>query len=104
MDENEAKRKAIFKGVENFEIDHDLFGRNASFFHKKNFFQKYLPTNLISSSSGSFKANRLKIAPISIICFGSSTKVKTFTQKPVFLKTDLLNLKDNFFTANTQKK
>ena len=35
MDENEAKRKAIFKGVENFEIDHELFGRNASFFHKK---------------------------------------------------------------------
>ena len=40
MDENEAKRKAIFKGVENFEIDHDLFGRNASFFHKKELFSK----------------------------------------------------------------
>ena len=40
MDEKEAKRKAIFKGVENFEIDHDLFGRNASFFHKKELFSK----------------------------------------------------------------
>lgn len=44
MNEAEAK-KAIFKGVENFEIDHDLFGRNASFVTRKNCFQRFHRTN-----------------------------------------------------------
>ena len=44
MDENEAKRKAIFKGVENFEIDFDLYGRNASFVTRKELFSK-IPSN-----------------------------------------------------------
>ena len=55
MNESEAKRKAIFKGVENFEIDFDLYGRNASFYHTKDLFSK-----IPSDKSYFFEFGRLK--------------------------------------------
>ena len=55
MDENEAKRKAIFKGVENFDVDTDLRGRNASFYHTKELFSK-----IPSDKSFFFEFGRLK--------------------------------------------
>ena len=55
MDENEAKRKAIFKGVENFDVDTDLRGRNASFYHTKELFSK-----IPSDKSYFFEFGRLK--------------------------------------------
>ena len=60
MDENEAKRKAIFKGVENFEIDHDLFGRNASFFHKKELFSKIPSDKSYFFEFGKFQGEPIK--------------------------------------------
>ena len=60
MDENEAKRKAIFKGVENFEIDHDLFGRNASFFHKKELFSKIPSDKSYFFEFGKFQGEHIK--------------------------------------------
>ena len=60
MDENEAKRKAIFKGVENFEIDHDLSGRNASFFHKKELFSKIPSDKSYFFEFGKFKGEPIK--------------------------------------------
>ena len=55
MNESEAKRKAIFKGVENFEIDFDLYGRNASFVTRKELFSK-----IPSDKSFFFEFGRLK--------------------------------------------
>lgn len=55
MNEAEAKRKAIFKGVENFEIDFDLYGRNASFVTRKELFSK-----IPSDKSFFFEFGRLK--------------------------------------------
>mgnify|MGYP003605985961 FL=1 len=55
MDEKEAKRKAIFKGVENFEIDFDLYGRNASFSKRQELFSK-----IPSDKSFFFEFGRLK--------------------------------------------
>lgn len=55
MDEKEAKRKAIFKGVENFDVDTDLRGRNASFYHTKELFSK-----IPSDKSYFFEFGRLK--------------------------------------------
>ena len=60
MDEKEAKRKAIFKGVENFEIDHDLFGRNASFFHKKELFSKIPSDKSYFFEFGKFQGEPIK--------------------------------------------
>jgi len=55
MDEEQAKRKAIFKNVENFEIDFDLYGRNASFVTRKELFSK-----ISSDKSFFFEFGRLK--------------------------------------------
>ena len=55
MDEEQAKRKAIFKNVENFEIDFDLYGRNASFVTRKELFSK-----IPSDKSFFFEFGRLK--------------------------------------------
>ena len=55
MDEEQAKRKAIFKNVENFEIDFDLYGRNASFSKRQELFSK-----IPSDKSFFFEFGRLK--------------------------------------------
>ena len=60
MNESEAKRKAIFKGVENFEIDFDLYGRNASFFHKKELFSKIPSDKSYFFEFGKFQGEPIK--------------------------------------------
>ena len=60
MDETEAKRKAIFKGVENFEIDFDLYGRNASFETRKELFSKIPSDKSFFFEFGKFKGQAIK--------------------------------------------
>ena len=104
MDENEAKRKAIFKGVENFEIDKDLFGRNASFFHKKELFSKIPSDKSYFFEFGKFQGEPIKNCTDFDYLFWYFNESQNIHAKAILLENGFVEIDGQILHAEHAKK
>lgn len=104
MDENEAKRKAIFKGVENFEIDHDLFGRNASFFYRKELFSKIPSDKSYFFEFGKFQGEPIKNCTDIDYLFWFFNESQNIHAKAILLENGFVEFEGQLLHAEHAKK
>lgn len=91
MDEEQAKRKAIFKNVENFEIDFDLYGRNASFSKRQELFSKIPSNKSFFFEFGKYKGKQISLIDVDYL-FWYYQETLNVNAKAILLKNGFVEL------------
>ena len=91
MDEEQAKRKAIFKNVENFEIDFDLYGRNASFSKRQELFSKIPSNKSFFFEFGKHKGKQISLIDVDYL-FWYYQETLNVNAKAILLKNGFVEL------------
>lgn len=94
MDEEQAKRKAIFKNVENFEIDFDLYGRNASFSKRQELFSKIPSNKSFFFEFGKYKGKQISLIDVDYLFW--------YYQETLNVNAKAILLKNGFVEINGQ--